>query len=157
MVFLHSAASLAAGCKSWNRTLKAAGLVGALQRIVHCKIAGPGRLWEPICGNVGLGGSSRVRITGVLDGEKQADSVLGEIAASEENALAIKQNLATAMFHLSGKKSSRILSKTPCVNGLGTNDAIHGTPSALCRSAAATDVVSMHTKMPAFCSGSSFS
>jgi ferritin-like metal-binding protein YciE len=90
-------------CKSMQRILKEtsklaalyvdfqvkdAGLIGAMQRIIHFKIADYGTA-KQYAEKLSLEEVARV-LTQSLDEEKQADKVLSEIAINEVNALAIK-------------------------------------------------------------------
>ena len=71
-----------------NFQVKDAGLIGAMQRIIHYKIAGYGTS-NQYAKTLGLDEVSRVLVQS-LDEEKKADKVLSEIAINEINALAIK-------------------------------------------------------------------
>ncbi len=68
--------------------VKDAGLIGAMQRIIHYKIAGYGTA-NQYAETLGLTEVARV-FTQSLDEEKQSDKMLSEIAVKEVNVLAIK-------------------------------------------------------------------
>ncbi|MBI1226694.1 MAG: DUF892 family protein [Bacteroidetes bacterium] len=68
--------------------VKDAGLIGAMQRIIHYKIAGYGT-GHKYAETLGLPEVTRVLIQS-LDEEKQSDKVLSELAINEVNELAIK-------------------------------------------------------------------